>query len=65
MLKLHYEIIKEFKPIGRKKGKVILFDSLIKSSYQLNSDIDIAIVMDEKNVVEEAEKIVDEVKLFL
>ena len=60
MLKLYREIIKEFKPIGDKE-KIIVFGSLIKGSYRLDSDIDVAIITNEKNVMEKAEKIADKI----
>ena len=45
MLKIHQEILNEFAPIG-KKNKIILFGSVAKGYYRLDSDIDLAIITD-------------------
>jgi len=47
MLKFHLEILKEFEPVG-KRAKIILFSSLARGNYRLDSDIDLAIITREK-----------------
>jgi predicted nucleotidyltransferase len=59
MLKVHREILKEFKPL---KAKVILFGSVARGDYDYDSDIDIAIISKRK-IKERAEKIADKVLL--
>jgi len=60
MLKFHKEILKEFEPIG-KHAKVILFGSLAKGTYRLDSDIDLAIITKDKNLMELASSIADKI----
>lgn len=60
MLKIHRKILKEFKDVN---AKVILFGSLVKGNYRLDSDIDIAVITNKKSEREKARKIADEVLL--
>jgi len=60
MLRFHREILKEFKSLD---AKVILYGSVAKGNYRLDSDIDIAVVTDNKKVRELAEKIADRIYL--
>ncbi|MDI6690268.1 MAG: nucleotidyltransferase domain-containing protein [Candidatus Bathyarchaeota archaeon] len=60
MLKFHKEILKEFEPVG-KNAKIILFGSLAKGSYRLDSDIDLAIITKDKNLMELASSIADKI----
>jgi predicted nucleotidyltransferase len=50
MLRIHKEILKEFQPVG-KKAKIILFGSIAKGNYRLDSDIDLAIITRDKNLM--------------
>jgi predicted nucleotidyltransferase len=49
MLKFHKDILKEFKPVG-KQAKIILFGSVAKGNYRLDSDIDLAIITKNENL---------------
>jgi predicted nucleotidyltransferase len=60
MLKFHKEILKQFEPVG-KKAKIILFGSLAKGNYRLDSDIDLAIITKDKNLIELASSIADKI----
>jgi len=60
MLKFHKEILKEFEPVG-KKAKIILFGSLATGNYRLDSDIDLAIITKDKNLMELASSIADKI----
>jgi predicted nucleotidyltransferase len=60
MLKIHKEILRQFEPVG-KKAKIILFGSLAKGNYRLDSDIDLAIITKDKNLMELASSIADKI----
>ncbi len=60
MLRFHREILEEFKSLN---AKVILYGSVARGNYRFDSDIDIAIVTDDKKVRELAEKIADRIYL--
>jgi predicted nucleotidyltransferase len=60
MLKFHKEILKQFEPVG-KKAKIILFGSLAKGNYRLDSDIDLAIITKDKNLMKLASSIADKI----
>jgi len=60
MLKFHKEILREFEPVG-KHAKIILFGSLAKGNYRLDSDIDLAIITKDKNLIELAQSIADKI----
>jgi predicted nucleotidyltransferase len=60
MLKIHKEILKEFEPIGE-KAKIILFGSVARGNYRLDSDIDLAIITKDKNLIELAQSIADKI----
>jgi len=60
MLKIHEEILKEFEPVG-KKAKIILFGSVARGNYRLDSDIDLAIITKDKNLIELAQFIADKI----
>ena len=60
MLQIHREILKEFEEVGR-VAKVILFGSLIRGDYRLDSDIDLFILTNKKSVKKKAEKIADKI----
>ena len=60
MLRFHREILEEFKSLN---AKVILYGSVAKGNYRLDSDIDIAIVTTNKKVRRLAEKIADKIYL--
>ncbi|MDH7477399.1 MAG: nucleotidyltransferase domain-containing protein [Candidatus Bathyarchaeota archaeon] len=60
MLKFHKEILKQFEPVG-KKAKIILFGSLAKGNYKLDSDIDLAIITKNKNLMKLASCIADKI----
>jgi len=60
MLKYHKEILKEFEPVG-KHAKIILFGSLAKGNYRLDSDIDLAIITEDKDLMELASSIADRI----
>ena len=60
MLKFHKEILKEFEPVG-KHAKIILFGSLARGNYRLDSDIDLAIITNDKNLAKLASSIADKI----
>jgi len=60
MLKFHKEILKKFAPVG-KHAKIILFGSLAKGNYRLDSDIDLAIVTEDKSLMKLASSIADKI----
>ena len=59
MLKFHKDILKEFEPVG-KRAKVILFGSVARGDYRLDSDIDLAIITDEEDLKKVSSSIADE-----
>jgi len=61
MLKFQREILKEFEPLKKKKIKIILFGSVAKGNYKLDSDIDLAIISDKEEIKKEAEEIADKI----
>jgi predicted nucleotidyltransferase len=60
MLKFHREILKEFELVG-KKAKIILFGSLARGNYRLDSDIDLAIITEDKDLMALASSIADRI----
>jgi predicted nucleotidyltransferase len=60
MLKFHKEILKEFEPVG-KHAKIILFGSLARGNYRLDSDIDLAIVTKDGYLKKLASSIADRI----
>jgi len=60
MLKFHRDILKEFEPIGR-RAKVILFGSVARGDYRLDSDIDLAIITDEEDLKKISSSIADRI----
>lgn len=60
MLKFHKEILKQFEPVG-KKAKIILYGSLAKGKYRLDSDIDLAIITKNKNLMKQASSIANKI----
>ena len=60
MLKFHKKILKEFEPVG-KKAKIILFGSLARGDYRLDSDIDLAIITKDKKLTKLASSIADKI----
>jgi len=60
MLKFHRDILKEFEPIGR-RAKVILFGSVARGDYRLDSDIDLAIITDEEDLKKASSSIADRI----
>jgi len=60
MLKFHRDILKEFEPVGR-RAKVILFGSVARGDYRLDSDIDLAIITDEEDLKKVSSSIADEI----
>jgi len=58
MLKFHKDILKEFEPVGR-RAKVILFGSLVRGDYRLDSDIDLAIITDDEELMKVSSSIAD------
>ncbi len=60
MLKFHLDILKEFEPVG-KQAKIILFGSLARGDYRLDSDIDLAIITRDKNLMKLASSIADKI----
>jgi len=60
MLKFHRDILKEFEPVGR-RAKVILFGSLVRGDYRLDSDIDLAIITDQEDLKKISSSIADEI----
>ncbi|MBU5537235.1 MAG: nucleotidyltransferase domain-containing protein [Candidatus Aenigmatarchaeota archaeon] len=49
MLKLYKKILGEFSSLG-KNSKIILFGSIAKGNYRLDSDIDLAIITDDARI---------------
>ncbi len=60
MLEFHRQILKQFEPVG-KNAKIILFGSLAKGNYRLDSDIDLAIITEDKRLIKLASKIADKI----
>jgi predicted nucleotidyltransferase len=60
MLKFHLNILKEFKPVG-KHAKIILFGSLARGDYRLDSDIDLAIITRDKSLMKLSSSIADNI----
>lgn len=60
MLKFHLEILKEFEPVG-KRAKIVLFGSLARGNYRLDSDIDLAIITKDKKLTKLASSIADKI----
>lgn len=60
MLKFHRNILKEFELVG-KRAKVILFGSLVRGNYRLDSDIDLAIITDDKSLMKISSSIADRI----
>lgn len=60
MLKFHKDILKEFESIG-KHAKVIIFGSLVKGDYRLDSDIDLAIITDDRELMRMSSSIADKI----
>ncbi|MEM2970978.1 MAG: nucleotidyltransferase domain-containing protein [Candidatus Bathyarchaeia archaeon] len=60
MLKFHRDILREFEPVGR-RAKVILFGSLARGDYRLDSDVDLAIITGDKGLMSLASSIADKV----
>jgi predicted nucleotidyltransferase len=60
MLKIHRDVLEEFKEVG-KKADLILFGSVSKGNYRLDSDMDLAIITDYKSVAKKAGRIADEI----
>ena len=60
MLKFHLEILKKFEPVG-KKAKIILFGSLARGNYRLDSDIDLAIITKDEKLTRLASSIADKI----
>lgn len=60
MLKFHREILKKFEPVGN-HAKIILFGSLARGDYRLNSDVDLAIITKDKKLMELASSIADKI----
>ena len=52
--------MKEFEPIGR-KAKIILYGSVAKGNYRLDSDIDLAIVTKDEKVKKNATQIANKI----
>jgi predicted nucleotidyltransferase len=60
MLKFHSDILKEFEPVG-KRAKIILFGSLARGDYRLDSDIDLAIITKDKSLMKLSSSIADKI----
>jgi predicted nucleotidyltransferase len=60
MLKFHLDILKEFEPVGR-KAKIILFGSLARGDYRLNSDIDLAVITRDEGLMKLSSSIADRI----
>ncbi|MEM5799602.1 MAG: nucleotidyltransferase domain-containing protein [Candidatus Aenigmatarchaeota archaeon] len=58
MLKYHQDIIKEFEGL---KATIILFGSVSRGNYRLDSDIDLAIISNNKKIKQKAENIADKI----
>ena len=59
-LKFHSDILKEFEPVG-KRAKIILFGSLARGDYRLDSDIDLAIITKDKSLMKLSSSIADKI----
>ncbi len=62
MLKIHREILENFKEL-KGRAKVVVYGSVAKGNYRLDSDIDVAVISEDKRVKELAEKIADKIYL--
>ncbi len=62
MLRVHREILNEFKKL-KGKASVIAYGSVVKGSYRLDSDIDIAVITKSNQARKLAEKIADKILL--
>jgi predicted nucleotidyltransferase len=60
MLKFHLDILKEFEPVV-KHAKIILFGSLARGDYRLDSDIDLAIITRKKSLMKLASSTADKI----
>jgi len=60
MLKFHLDILKEFEPVGR-QAKIILFGSLARGDYRLDSDIDLAIITRDESLMKLSSSIADRI----
>lgn len=60
MLKFHKDILKEFKSVG-KHAKIILFGSLARGDYRLDSDIDLAIMTRDRSLMKLSSSIADKI----
>ena len=60
MLKFQKDILKEFEPVGR-RARVILFGSVARGDYRLDSDIDLAIITDKEDLKKVSSSIADEI----
>jgi predicted nucleotidyltransferase len=60
MLKFHKEILKEFEPVG-KHAKIILFGSLARGDYRLDSDIDLVVITKDKSLTKLSSSIADKI----
>jgi len=60
MLKFHKDILKEFEHVG-KHAKIILFGSLARGDYRLDSDIDLAIITEDRSLKTLASSIADKI----
>jgi len=60
MLKFHLDILKEFEPVGR-QAKIILFGSLARGDYRLDSDIDLAVITRDESLMKLSSSIADRI----
>ncbi len=60
MLKFHREILEKFKAL-KGRARVILYGSVAKGNYRLDSDIDIAVITESEKIKNLAEKIADDI----
>ncbi|MEM5797332.1 MAG: nucleotidyltransferase domain-containing protein [Candidatus Aenigmatarchaeota archaeon] len=60
MLKLYKKILGEFSSLG-KNSKIILFGSIAKGNYRLDSDIDLAIITDDARIKKKSSEIADKI----
>ena len=60
MFKVYEDILEEFEGV-KGKGRLILFGSVAKGRSRFDSDIDIAIITDEKKFITRAERIADKI----
>jgi predicted nucleotidyltransferase len=60
MLKFHKEILEKFEPVG-KHAKIILFGSLARGDYRLDSDIDLAVITKDKSLTKLSSSIADKI----